>query len=139
VVFSYASGDRVTPVLLMSGLLTDFAVVAPPAPDPTRADTLRFHPFLVRSLTGHRIFLQPRGAYRYEARASLDLHLERSFSPAPREVVLMADVFNLLGDRSVTGIQYTVNPAGPFGEDDYGRVRSRVAPRTLRLSAGVRF
>jgi hypothetical protein len=139
VVFSYASGDRVTPVLLMSSLLTDFAVVAPRASDPTRADTLRLHPYLVQSLTGQRIFLQPRGAYRYEARASLDLHLERSFSPAPREVVLMADVFNLLGDRSVTGIQYTVNPAGPFGEDDYGRVRSRVAPRTLRLSAGVRF
>jgi hypothetical protein len=138
-VFSYATGDRVTPTLLISSLLSDYAVVVPRAGDPARADTLPFHAFLFRSLTGQRVFLQPRGAYRYEARASLDLHLERSFSRAPREVVLVADVFNLLGDRSVTGIQYLVNTAGIFSGDDYGRVRSRVAPRTLRVGAGVKF
>jgi hypothetical protein len=49
------------------------------------------------------------------------------------------DAFNVLGDRSVTGIQTVVNTVGGFFDPDYGRVRSRVPPRTLRLGAGVRF
>jgi hypothetical protein len=53
--------------------------------------------------------------------------------------VLALDGFNVLGDQSVTAIQIEVNsPAGFFG-DDYGRVRARVPPRTLRLGAGVKF
>jgi len=49
------------------------------------------------------------------------------------------DAFNVLGDRSVTGIQTEVNALAEFAGSDYGRVRSRVSPRTLRLGAGVRF
>jgi hypothetical protein len=53
--------------------------------------------------------------------------------------VLALDGFNVLGDRSVTAIQIEVNAAAGFFGNDYGRVRSRVPPRTLRLGASVRF
>jgi hypothetical protein len=53
--------------------------------------------------------------------------------------VLALDGFNLLGDGSVTEIQTAVNAAAGFFGSDYGRVRSRVPPRTLRLGVGVRF
>ncbi len=139
VFFSYATGDRVTPTMPISGLLTEFAVAVPQTSNPAISDTLSFHPFLFRTISGHRIFIQPRGTYRYESRASLDLHLERSFPRGRTEVVLVLDGFNVLGDGSVTGIETEVNAvAGLFGSD-YGRVRSRVPPRTLRLGGGVRF
>ena len=137
--FSYATGDRVTPTLTISRLLTDYAVVVPRPSDPTLNDTLTFHSFLFSSTSGQRVFLQPRGSYRYQSRASLDLHLERSFPRGRTEVVLTLDGFNVLGDRSVTEIQTAVNTAAGFFGSDYGRVRSRVPPRTLRLGAGVRF
>jgi hypothetical protein len=53
--------------------------------------------------------------------------------------VLALDGFNVLGDRSVTEIQIAVNTVAGFFGSDYGRVRSRVPPRTLRLGASVRF
>jgi hypothetical protein len=131
--FSFATGDRQTPTMLISGLETEYA------PVPQSGDTLPFHPFLFQSSRGERIFVQPRGSYRYEMRASLDLHLERSFPRGRTELLLMVDGFNVLGDRSVTGIQTVVNAAAGFFDTDYGRVRSRVPPRTLRLGAGLRF
>src|SRR5439155_8745336 len=76
---SYATGDRVTPTLPIDGLLSEFAVALPSASIPGGLDTVPFHRFLFRSETGHRIFIEPRGTYGYEPRASLDLHLERSF------------------------------------------------------------
>lgn len=139
VFFSYATGDRVTPTMPISGLLTAFAVPVPSMSSPGTLDTLSFHRFLFRSVSGHRIFIQPRGSYRYEGRASLDLHLERSFPRGRTELLLIVDGFNVLGDQSVTGIQTEVNAIAGFMGSDYGRVRSRVPPRTLRLGAGVRF
>jgi len=139
VFFSYASGDRVTPTLPIDGLLSEFAAAVPSISTPGALDTVPFHRFLFRSETGHRIFIQPRGTYGYEPRASLDLHLERSFPRGGTEVLLVVDGFNVLGDRSVTGIQTAVNALAGFTGSDYGRVRSRVPPRTLRLGAGVRF
>jgi len=137
--FSYATGDRVTPTMLVSPLELEYALLVPRTSDPTQSDTIPFHPFLLRTLRGHRLFIQPRGSYRYESRASLDLHLERSFPSGRSEIVLMLDAFNVLGDRSVTGIQTEVNAVAGFMGFDYGRVRSRVPPRTLRLGATLRF
>jgi hypothetical protein len=139
VFFSYATGDRVTPTLPISGLLTEFALTVPRTSNPAVVDTLPFHPFLFRSVSGHRIFVQPRGIYRYESRASLDLHLERSFPRGGMEVLLVVDGFNVLGDGSITTTQTEVNAVAGVIGSDYGRVRSRVTPRTLRLGAGVRF
>jgi len=133
--FSLATGDRVTPTLTLSGLLTDFAPT-PAAPAP---DTASFHRLLFQSTRGHRIFLEPRGSYRYQSRASLDLHLERSFPRGRAELVVAMDGFNLLGDRSVTAIETHVNTMVGVFDSDYRRVRGRVSPRTLRLTAGIRF
>lgn len=137
--FSYASGDHVTPTMLISGLLTDYAVAVPRTSDPALSDTLSLTPFLFSTTAGHRMFIRPRGSFRYESRASLDLHLERSVPRGRAEVVLTADGFNVLGDRSVVGIQTGVNTVAGIFDTDYGRVRARVPPRTLRLGAGVRF
>jgi hypothetical protein len=137
--FAYATGDRVTPTLPIDDLLSEFAVAVPSRSNPAVLDTVRFHPFLFRSETGDRIFIQPRGTYRYDARSSLDLHLERSFPRGRTEVLLVVDGFNVLSERSVTGIQTEVNALAGFSGSDYGRVRSRVPPRTVRLGAGVRF
>jgi hypothetical protein len=49
------------------------------------------------------------------------------------------DGFNVLATRSVLATQTVVNGVGGFGVSDYGRVLGRVPPRTLRLSAGLRF
>lgn len=139
VFISFLTGDRVTPTLPISGLLSEYALSLVDPSDPTIADTVPLHPFLLRSISGNRLFIQPRGSYRYESRASLDLHLERSFPRGRAELVLALDGFNVLGDRSVTQIQIAVNAAAGFYGSDYGRVRSRVPPRTIRLGAGVRF
>ena len=56
---------------------------------------------------------------------------------APR--VLMVDGFDVLGEQSVTGIQTVVKTVGGFYDRDYGRVRARVPPRTLRVGLGARF
>jgi hypothetical protein len=139
VFFSFATGDRVTPTLPISGLLSEYALSVVDPNNPMAADTVPLHPFLLRSISGHRLFIQPRGTYRYQSRASLDVHLERSVPRGRAELVLALDGFNVLGDRSVNEIQIEVNAAAGFFESDYGRVRSRVPPRTLRLGAGLRF
>jgi len=128
VFFSFLTGDRVTPTLPISGLLSQYALSLVDPSDPTSADTVPFHPFLLRGISGHRLFIQPRGSYRYQTRASLDLHLERSFPRGRAELVVALDGFNVLGDRSVTAIQIEVNAAAGFFESDYGRIRSRVPP-----------
>ena len=136
---SLATGDRVTPILPISGILSEYALSLVDPSNPTIADTVPLHPFLLQSIGGNRLFIQPRGSYRYESRASLDLHLERSFPRRRVEVVLALDGFNVLGDRSVIERQIAVNAAAGFFGSDYGRVQSRVPPRTIRLGAGVRF
>ena len=133
------SGDRFTPTFPISTLVSDLAVLVPRPSNPSVVDTVSLHPFLLRSAAGHRMFVQPRGRYRYESRASLDLHLERGFARGSNEILLTVDAFNVLGDRSVTAIQTQINAVASTFGSDYGRVRSRVPPRTLRLGAGVRF
>jgi len=136
--FSFATGDAVAPTLLISSLLNEYAVAVPDTADPTRSDTLTFTPFLFRSTAGHRLFVLPRGTYRYESRSTLDLHLERSFPQRGTELVVVADAFNVFGAQSVIATQTVVNNAA-FGASDYGRVLGRVPPRTFRLSVALRF
>jgi Carboxypeptidase regulatory-like domain/TonB dependent receptor len=137
--FSFATGDRVAPTMLISGLLSEYAVAVPRASNPAQSDTVPFNAFLFRSTAGHRIFVLPRGTYRDESRSSLDLHLERGFPRGRAEIVVVMDGFNVLATRSVLATQTVVNGVGGFGASDYGRVLGRVPPRTLRLSAGLRF
>jgi hypothetical protein len=139
VFFSFATGDRVTPTLFIDPLLNEYGVTVPQAGDSAIQDTLYLHPLLFQRTSGQRIFIQPRGTYRFESRASLDLHLERSFPRGRSEFVLLVDAFNVLGDQSLTGIQTEVNSSQGFFSSDYGRVTARVPPRTLRLGAEMRF
>src|SRR5947208_5127230 len=96
VFFSYSSCGRVRPPLPIDGLLSEFAAAVPSISTPGALDTVPLQRFLFRSQTGHRIFIQPRGTYGYEPRASLDLHLERSFPRGGTEVLLVVDGFNVL-------------------------------------------
>lgn len=135
----WAAGDRVTPTLTVSTLLGEYAATVPRAANPAIRDTVPLIQYLLRTTNGHRIFIEPRGTYRYEQRASLDLHLERGITRRGAEVMLTLDAFNALGDRSVTAVQTEVNASLGLMGSDYARVRGRVPPRTLRVGAAVRF
>jgi hypothetical protein len=137
--FSFAGGDRVTPTMTVSSLVTEYSLAVLGLTVPRQVDTANLHPQLLQSINGHRIFLEPRGSYRYESRATLDLHLERSFPWKRTEATVTLDGFNVLGDRSVTAIQTAVNSTAGVFDNDYGRVRARVPARTFRLGAGVRW
>jgi len=67
------------------------------------------------------------------------LHLERCFPQGRNEIVIVADAFNVFGAQDVLATQTVVNSVAGFVGSDYGRVLGRVPPRTLRLSAGLRF
>lgn len=137
--FSIAGGDRVTPTLTISTLVTQFALVVPDPEQPTVLEAKPFAPQLLASINGERMFLLPRGSYRFETRASLDLHLERTVAVGRRELELTLDGFNVLGDRSISAIETNVNSTVGIFSHDYGRARARVAPRTLRIGGGIRF
>jgi len=51
--------------------------------------------------------------------------------------VLVVDAFNVLGDRSVTGVQIEVNALAGLAGSDYGRVSPR--PPAPAAGSGVRF
>jgi hypothetical protein len=51
----------------------------------------------------------------------------------------MADAFNVFAAQDVLATQTVVNSVGGLTTSDYGRVLGRVPPRTLRLSAAIRF
>ena len=134
---TYFTGDRVTPTLTISDLLLEFQL-----PDSSKSGS---GPPLLRSFffattTGQRIFIQPRGTYRYPPRASLDVHLERAFFLGRAETSLVLDAFNALGASTITGIQTSVNGSlDPDNFSSYNQTTARVPPRTLRIAAGVRF
>ena len=136
---TYFSGDGVTPTLTISDLLLEFELSdEPPAGMPPRVPLIRGHFF--QTTAGQRIFVQPRGSYRYPSRTSLDLHLERGFGFGNTELSLALDAFNALGANTISEIQTSVNGnLDPDAFSLYGQTRQRVQPRTLRIGAGVRF
>jgi hypothetical protein len=135
---TYFSGDRVTPTLTISDLLLEFEL-----PDSTFGIPhlpKRIRGYFFSTINGQRIFVQPRGTYRYPARTSLDLHLERGFSVGRTDVRLALDAFNALGAATISEIQISVNGnLDPEAYSGYGQTRQRVPPRTLRVGAAVWF
>ena len=134
---TWFSGDRVTPTLTISDLLLEFEL-----PDsagiPLRPKRIRGYFF--SSINGQRIFVQPRGTYRYPSRMSLDLHLERGFVLGRADVSVAVDAFNALGAATISEIQTSVNGnLDPEAFSAYGQTRQRVPPRTIRLGAALRF
>lgn len=134
---TYFSGDRVTPTLTISDLLLEFEL-----PDsagmPLRPKRIRGYFF--STTNGQRIFVEPRGTFRYSARTLLDIHLERSFEVGRTVVTFGLDAFNALGASAVSEIQTSVNGnLDPEAYSAYGQTLQRVPPRTLRVGAAVRF
>jgi hypothetical protein len=133
---SYASGDLAAPYLTLSSLLLDFDF--PRYTD--RPPKLRIlSGKLVRTISGQRIYLLPRGALRYPARWTLDLHLERAFRAGRTQLVLTSDAFNLFGEDAFTELQTSITGEAAVGEfSGYGRVQNRVPPRTFRFGVMLR-
>ncbi len=141
VFLSYLSGDYYTWTLTLSNLLFGFEVeTLPISPlDPLgRGRTIRSE--LFATTTGQRIFLEPRGAHRYPARLTADLHLERSLRLGSTDLVATLDGFNVLGTDVVTEVQTSYNgETDPRVNNRLASVRNRVAPRAIRLGTGIRF
>jgi carboxypeptidase family protein len=137
VFLTYFTGDRVTPTLTISDLLVEFQL---PDTSSRGAPPPLLRSYFFSTTTGQRIFVQPRGTYRYPPRASLDVHLERAFSLGRAEASVALDAFNALGASTITGIQTSVNGSlDPDNFSAYNQTTARVPPRTLRIAAGVRF
>ncbi len=134
---TYFSGDRVTPTLTMSHLLLGFAL---PDTSSIGKPPQKIEDFFFFTITGQRIFVAPRGTYRYAPRTSVDFHLERAFAVGRAEISLALDAFNALGANTVTSIQTSVNGILQQGEfSGYRQTLNRVPPRTFRLGAGIKF
>jgi hypothetical protein len=98
--------------------------------------------FFLEGANGHRVFVQPRGTYRYPSRTTLDLHLERSFITRSGELIAQLDAFNVFASDALTSVQTSVNGAFDAftgGGSQYGAPRGRIPPRTLRFGAAWRF
>ncbi len=133
---THFEGDRVTPTLTLSDLTVEFQL-----PDTgSTHDPIYLRAFLFHYTNGQRIFVQPRGTYRYPSRTSLDLHLEHEFDIGATGALVTMDAFNTFGASTVTEIQTSVN--GSFDRDfpsEYGEVRQRAPPRTFRLGLVLRW
>ena len=144
--FTFFEGDRVTPTLTVNSLLLEMGIeqtgdVAPCVPTSSISSLCSMRYFFLEGANGHRVFVQPRGTYRYPSRTTMDLHLERSFLTRGGELIAQLDAFNVFGSDAVTSIQTSVN--GIFdsfaGGSQYGATRGRIPPRTLRFGAAWRF
>lgn len=134
---THFAGDRVTPTLTISDLAVEFQL---PDTSSTGAAPPLLRSYLFHFSSGQRVFVQPRGTYRYPARTSLDFHLERWFPLGRAQASVALDAFNALGASAVTEVQTSVN--GSFDPDfrsSYGETRNRVPPRTVRVGAAIRF
>ena len=134
---SYASGDRYTPTLTLSNLLFEFEA---DRPDITPERLQRLRGFFFGTTTGQRIFVQPRGSYKYPARMTVDLRVERTFSLGRNDLRVTVDAFNLLGSSTVTEVQTSYNgETDPLATGRLGAVRNRLAPRTIRIGTALEF
>ena len=79
---------------------------------------------------------EERGSLRYPARHDVDIRLEKIFYFGRFRLGVLADVFNLLNDNTVTSYQTEVRPALEYQFGDVRRIR---APRTFRLGFRLEF
>lgn len=124
------SGDHYTPTYVIDRRNHDFET----------ADGETLDPDLLFGVDGEAVFLEPRGSREFDARAALDLHLDRVISLSRLDLVVGLDVFNVFDTGALTAIKTTVNGQIP-GEPQtlFGAARFRTDPRTVRLVASVRL
>jgi len=77
---------------------------------------------------------EERGAFRYPARHTLDLRIEKYFLKERYRIGFLADVFNAFNSGTATEVQTIV---APWAEFEFGRALSIRFPRTFRV--GLRF
>lgn len=108
---------------------------------------------LLWPLEGHEVFVGPRGRPTLPGQSILDLRAERMFVWRGRDLSISADVFNVLGSRSITELNTMVNNGPDYGfpvsyslfspgiapNQYYQAPQRRVAPRTLRLGVAAYF
>ena len=130
-------GDRVAPIYNHSSFYT--------YRDPEHGE---FHRRLLTGVAGQPVYVLPRGARGMPFRSVVDLHLERGVRHRGMEWVATLDAFNVLGMSTPTRYNAVVNgditAGSPIGggvepEKQFGAVRERVRPRSLRLGTALRF
>lgn len=157
--WTYRSGDHYSPQFRVTGLnYNRFRVNTGPAQMGSGGLTLTdygdeldyrlFYP-----LTGHRIFVGPRGLPTLKHRANVDLRFEHPFDLLDSEVALSLELFNIFGDESVTELQTMVNNGpdywyylqgqrpfnGISANQYYQAPQERVQPRSIRLGMVMYF
>lgn len=157
--WTYRSGDHYSPQFRVTGLdLNRFRVNTGPAQMGSGGLTLTdygdeldyklFYP-----LTGHRIFVGPRGLPTLKHRANVDVRVEHPFNLLDSEVAVSLELFNIFGDESVTDLQTMVNngpdywhylrESQPFNgitaNQYYQAPEERVQPRSIRLGLVMYF
>jgi hypothetical protein len=78
------------------------------------------------------VFIEPRGASRYDAQPRLDARVERRFTIGSAALGVLAEVFNVTNDAAVTA---QTTRSGLF----YGTPQSIVQARRIRIGATYRF
>lgn len=132
----YASGDYYTPTLTLSNLLFEFEADLPATIPRLR----RLRSYFFQTTAGQRLFVQPRGAYQYPARATVDLRLERGLTLGRSQLLFTLDAFNVLGATTITEVQTSFNgETDPFATGRLGAVRNRLPPRTIRLGTTLEW
>ncbi len=133
---TYYSGDRYTPRYRIDSRNHDFYL----------EDGTWLHFNLIGDVDGQMVYLEERGTRRYPAEFLMDMRLDRAFRLAGgADWILGLDVFNLFNTNVVRSLKTTVNGVVAGGDLDldpttfFEAVRFRTPPRTLRLSASVRF
>jgi Carboxypeptidase regulatory-like domain len=130
-------GDRVAPTYNLSSFYA--------YEDPVHGE---FHTRLLTTVAGQPVFILPRGQRSMPFRSVVDLHLERGLRRAGAEWIFTLDAFNVLGLGTPTRYNTVVNgaisrggelSAGVEPEMEFGAVRERVRPRSVRLGAAIRF
>ena len=137
VFLTHFAGDRVTPTLTLSDQLLEFQL---PDTASSGAPPVRLRGFFFNTVNGQRIFVEPRGTFRYPSRTSLDFHLERWFALGRAQASVALDAFNALGGSAITEVQTSVNGSlDPDFPTAFGETRQRVAPRTFRMGVALRW
>ncbi len=88
--------------------------------------------FLMSDVSGQTIWLEPRGTEHYASRLTIDLHAERPVSWRGLSLSVTGDLFNALGENSITEVRTRV-----FGyATDQQRRRCSMAPRNCGCRLG---
>ena len=93
-----------------------------------------------RSVAGQEVYLESRGSREFDLRSTIDARAQRAFRVSRLDVVLGVEVFNLLNMNAITAVNTTVNnQVASDLTSQFGAVRFRQAPTTVRLNTQIHF